>query len=184
MTPIRSDAARSRERILEAARSHDDAQSIRLNDIAREAGVGVGTVYRHFPTVHALVEALTVDSVARMVDISRRALAEQDAEAAFTFYLRSALALQLEDGGLQAVLLSSADETDEVRVAKREIFDAFAAVLARAQASGVVREDVTLERISHLICGVEYAVRLGVPGDRGPLTEVVLAGLRSGQKSS
>lgn len=178
MTPIRSDAARSRERILEVARAYDAKQTFRLNDIAREAGLGVGTVYRHFPTVHALVEALAAETIERMVDISRRALAEQDADAAFAFYLRSALALQLEDGGLQAVLLSPADESDEVRASKREIFDAFATVLSRAQAAGAVRPEVTLDRISHLVCGVEYAVRLGAPDDRGPLIEIVLAGLR------
>ena len=178
MTPIRSDAARSRERILEVARAHDRALEFRLNDIAREAGVGVGTVYRHFPTVHALVEAITVDTVERMVDISRRALAEQDAATAFEFYLRSALNLQLEDGGLQAVLLSPDDETEEVRAAKREIFAAFSTVLAHAQSAGAVRQDVTLDRLSHLVCGIEYAVRLGEPDDRGPLVEIVLAGLR------
>lgn len=178
MTPIRSDAARSRERILAVARAHDGAQALRLNDIAREAGLGVGTVYRHFPTVHALVEALAAATIERMVDISRRALAEPDADAAFSYYLRSALALQLEDGGLQTVLLSPADETEEVRAAKREIFDAFGTVLRRAQVAGVVRPEVTLDRISHLVCGIEYAVRLGVPDDRGPLIEIVLSGLR------
>jgi len=178
MSPIRADAARSRERILEVARAHDDVHNLRLNDIAREAGVGVGTVYRHFPTVHALVEALTADTIDRMVDVSRRALAERDAGAAFTFYLRSALALQLEDGGLQAVLLSPDDEADEVRAAKREIFEAFSTVLGRAQQNGAVRDDVTLDRLSHLVCGIEYAVRLGAPDDRGPLLEILLAGLR------
>ncbi len=178
MSPIRADAARSRERILEVARAHGGANDFRLNDIAREAGVGVGTVYRHFPTVHALVEALTVDTIGRMVDISRRALAEQDAAAAFEFYLRSALALQLEDGGLQTVLLSPDDETEEVRAAKREIFEAFSTVLGRAQIAGAVRDDVTLDRLSHLVCGIEHAVRLGVPSDRSPLFEILLAGLR------
>jgi AcrR family transcriptional regulator len=177
MSPIRSDAARSRARILEVARAQDD-RDFRLNDIAREAGVGVGTVYRHFPTVHALVEALSADTIDRMVEISRRATAEPDAAEAFSFYLRSALALQLEDGGLQAVLLSPADETDEVRAAKREIFDAFSTVLERAQAAGAVRDDLTLDRLSHLVCGIEYAVRLGAPDDRSPLLEILLAGLR------
>lgn len=177
MSPIRSDAARSRARILEVARSQHD-RDFRLNDIAREAGVGVGTVYRHFPTVHALVEALSAETIDRMVEISRRAAAEPDAAEAFSFYLRSSLALQLEDGGLQAVLLSPADETDEVRAAKREIFDAFSTVLERAQAAGAVRDDLTLHRLSHLVCGIEYAVRLGAPDDRSPLLEILLAGLR------
>jgi len=177
MPVLRSDAARSRARILEVARTHD-SHDLRLNDLAREAGVGVGTVYRHFPTVQALVEALTVNTVERMLDISRRAAAEPDPDTAFTFYLRSALALQLEDGGLQSVLLSPEDETDEVRAAKQEIFSTFAVVLDRAKASGAVRQDLTLDQLSHLVCGIEHAVRLGTPADRAPLLEIILTGLR------
>lgn len=177
MSALRSDAARSRARILEVARTHD-IHALRMNDLAREAGVGVGTVYRHFPSVPALVEALTADTVDRMLEISRRAAAENDPAQAFSFYLRSALALQLEDGGLQSVLLSPDDETDEVRAAKQEIFGTFAAVLTRAKAVGAVRRDLTLEQLSHLVCGIEYAVRLGSPADRAPMLEIVLAGLK------
>jgi AcrR family transcriptional regulator len=177
MTALRSDAARSRARILEVARTHD-SHDLRLNDLAREAGVGVGTVYRHFPTVQALVEALTVNTVERMLEISRRAAAEPDPGTAFSFYLRSALTLQLEDGGLQSVLLSPEDETDAVRGAKQEIFGTFAAVLERAKCVGAVRPDLTLDQLSHLVCGIEYAVRLGTPADRSPLLEIILTGLR------
>jgi len=177
MPALRSDAARSRARILEAAATHD-SQDLRLNDLAREAGVGVGTVYRHFPTVQALVEALTENTVERMLDISRRAAAEADPGAAFSFYLRSALTLQLEDGGLQSVLLSPEDESEEVRSAKQEIFGTFAVVLDRAKAAGAVRQDLTLDQLSHLVCGIEYAVRLGTPADRAPLLEIILTGLR------
>jgi AcrR family transcriptional regulator len=177
MTSLRSDAARSRTAILDVARLHD-RRTLRLNDVAREAGVGVGTVYRHFPTVHALVEALTVETIGRMLEISCRAAAESDPEAAFSLYLRSALALQLEDGGLQSVLLSPDDESADVRSAKLEIFATFDAVLTRAQAAGAVRADLTIDQLSHLVCGVEYAVRLGAPADRAPMLEIMLAGLR------
>jgi AcrR family transcriptional regulator len=177
MSALRSDAARSRERILDVARTHD-IHDLRMNDLAREAGVGVGTVYRHFPTVPALVEALTADTVGRMLQISRRAAAESDPDAAFSFYLRSALELQLEDGGLQSVLLSPDDETDEVRSAKQEIFGTFAMVLDAAKAVGAVRGGLTLDQLSHLVCGIEYAVRLGSPADRSVMLEIVLAGLR------
>ncbi|MET0955866.1 MAG: helix-turn-helix domain-containing protein [Cryobacterium sp.] len=177
MSALRSDAARSRARILEVARTHD-IHALRMNDLAREAGVGVGTVYRHFPTVPALIEALTTDTIGRMLEISRCAAAETDPATAFSFYLRSALALQLEDGGLQSVLLSPEDETDEVRSAKQEIFGTFAAVLDGAKTVGAVRADLTLEQLSHLVCGIEYAVRLGSPTDRGPLMEIILTGLR------
>lgn len=176
MSALRSDAARSRSRILEVARTHERA-TLRLNDVAREAGVGVGTVYRHFPTVHALVEALSVDTLDAMLETSRRAAANPDPKEALALYLRSALALQLEDGGLQAVLLSPEDEAESVRAAKREIFETFAAVLEAARDAGVVRADLTVDHLAHLVCGIEHAVRLGSPDDRPLLLEVLLDGL-------
>ncbi len=177
MKVLRSDAARSRERILEVACAHDRGD-LRLNEIAREAGVGVGTVYRHFPTVHALVEALSMTTIERMVELSRRSLADPDAGSAFSSYLRTALELQLEDGGLQVVLLSDADESPDVRAAKQEILHSFDALLRRAQQAGAVRDDLTAERLSHLICGIEHAVRLGSADDREPLLQILLNGLR------
>ncbi|MCC3275139.1 MULTISPECIES: TetR/AcrR family transcriptional regulator [unclassified Arthrobacter] len=177
MPPLRSDAARSRSRILDVARRHDP-QELRMNDLAREAGVGVGTVYRHFPTMRALLEALTADTLGRMQEISRRAAAEPDPGEALALYLGAALELQLEDGGLQSVLLSPEDETEGVRAAKEEIFAAFKAVLARAKSAGIIRSELTLPQLSHLVCGIEHAVRLGTPEDRKPMLAILLAGLR------
>jgi len=163
--------------VLEVARTHN-TRDLRLNEIAREAGVGVGTVYRHFPTVGSLVEALSAQTIERMLDIARRADHEPDPGEAFGLFLRSALALQLEDDGLQAVLLSPDDEIDEVRSAKREIFATFSSVLERAKAVGAVRDDLTLDQLSHLVCGIEHAVRLGSPSDRALMLEVLVGGLR------
>lgn len=174
---VRSDAARSRERILQVACTHD-RRDLRLNEIAREAGVGVGTVYRHFPTVHALVEALSQTTIERLLAMSRQALAEPEADRAFSTYLHSALALQLEDGGLQSVLLSPADESDDVRAAKAEILHSVAVLLDGAKDAGSVRPDLTVERLAHLVCGIEHAVRLGDPADREPLLDILLAGIR------
>lgn len=168
---------RSRQRILEAARAQTRS-TLSLNGVAREAGLGVGTVYRHFPTVHALVEALSVETLERMVGIARTASANADTATAFAAFLESALALQLEDGGLQAVLLSPEDEEEEVRAMKVEIFAAFQGVLDRARADGIVREDLSIVQLEHLICGVEHAVRLGDPDDRRMFLDVLLAGIR------
>ena len=177
MRQTRSDAARSRARILEVARAHD-SRTLRLNDVARAAGLGVGTVYRHFPTVHALVEALSVDTLERMLSLARRSTLQVDAEAAFVELLHGTLALQLEDVGLQAVLLSPADEEEAVRAMKLEIFSAFESVLQRARASGVVREDLSITQLEHLLCGVEHAVRIGEADDRQLFLDILLTGLR------
>ena len=178
MTSLRSDAARSRARILDAARDVD-VRELRLNDVARDAGVGVGTVYRHFPNVGALVAALTTDTLDRMRDLGRAAASELDAGQAFESYLRGALALQLENGGLQSVLLAPVDEAPAAREAKAEIFATFSDVLVRAQAAGAIRRGLTVLDVEHLVCGLEYAVRLGEPDDRDRFMVVLMAGLRA-----
>ena len=177
MAQIRADAARSRTRILDVARTHD-AGTLRLNDVARDAGVGVGTVYRHFPTVHALVEALSAETLERMSVIARTAAQHPDPGEALSEFLGAALALQLQDGGLQAVLLSPDDEDEAVRAMKIEIFAAFDGVLQRARDAGLVRADLTIAQIEHLICGVEHAVRIGAPEDREIFLDILLAGIR------
>ena len=177
MSALRSDAAKSRERILQTARSHD-VHNLRLNDVARDAGVGVGTVYRHFPNAQSLLEALTFETIGRLLEVSRSAGAEPDPALAFSDYLRSALTLLLEFDGLQSVMLSTENESDEMRAAKHEIFATFEGVLDRAKAVGAARSDLTLDQVSHLACGIEYAVRLGSPDDRERFLDVLLAGLR------
>ncbi|MFF2487363.1 TetR/AcrR family transcriptional regulator [Microbacterium sp. NPDC058062] len=180
MTP-RADAVRSRARILEVARGHD-VRALRLNDVARDAGVGIGTVYRHFPTVKALVEALSVDTLMRLGDAADRAVGEPDAHEAFRRFLDDALTLQLEDGGLEAVLTDMARTDpglhDECAAARGKVFAGYDAVLSRAQRDGVVRGDVSPAQLQRLVCGVEHAVRLGAPADRDLLLDILLSGLR------
>ncbi|MET0297409.1 MAG: helix-turn-helix domain-containing protein [Microbacterium sp.] len=185
MSP-RADAVRSRERILDVARTHD-ARELRLNDIARDAGVGIGTVYRHFPSVRALVEALSVDSLSRLCEAAESAAAEPDSAAALRGFLATALALQLEDAGLEAVLTDLA-RTDpaihsECTVARLRVFDGYAAVLTRAQRDGVVRPDLTAPQLQRLVCGIEHAVRLGDPADRDVLLGILLSGIRPDSSS-
>jgi AcrR family transcriptional regulator len=179
---LRADAVRSRERILDVARAHD-VRELRLNDVARDAGVGVGTVYRHFPTVRALVEALSVQSLERLGEAADAAGAEPDALAALCGFLREALALQLEDAGLQTVLTDlervDPDVHSECTVARRQVHAGYSAVLTRAQRAGVVRDDLTAAQLQLLVCGVEHAARLGAPGDRDVLLDVLLAGIRT-----
>lgn len=179
MTPLRADAARSRERILAAA-AEQDRGALRLNEVARAAGVGVGTVYRHFPTVDALVEALTTGTVERALDAARTALATDDAGQAFRGFFAAVLDLMLADDGLQQVLLSADASSPVVRDAKAELTQSAATLLDRAQRAGAVRADLTLEQLMHLTCGFEHAIRLGGPEDRATVTAVFLTGMRPG----
>ena len=178
MAEPRSDVVRNRGRILDAARTLPRGD-LRLNDVARLAEVGVGTVYRHFPTAHALVEALATDTLLRMRDLTREAARDPDPAAALERLITAALDLQLAEGGLQTVLLSGEDESDEVREAKAELLSTWDAVLGRARRAGVVRAEIDAARLQHLVCGLEHAVRLSGPGDRDALLGVLLRGIRA-----
>jgi AcrR family transcriptional regulator len=178
MNALRADAVRSRERILEAAR-RSDPKNLRLNEVAREAGVGVATVYRHFPTAHALVEELTVETLDRLGEVARAAAADPDPGHGFETALRTVVDLHVEAGGLQAVLLSNEDVSERVAALKATIFAALGDVLARAQESGAVRPDVSTAQIERLVCGIEHAIRLGPPEDRDVLADTLITGLRA-----
>lgn len=176
MNALRADAARSRESILVIARTRDP-RDLRLNEIARDAGVGVGTVYRHFPTVHALVEALSLETLQRLDAHVREAIDQPDPARALGDFLRAALELQLADGGLQEVLISPDDQSEAVRELKHRVLSAFAMLLARAKEAGVVRADLTVAQLQHLVCGIEHAVRLGGSADQRPFVDILLAGI-------
>src|SRR5687768_11863989 len=83
--PLRADARRNRERVIKAARAvfAEQGRDAQVDDVARRAKVGVGTVYRHFPTKEALLEALVRDRFAQLAEWALEALEEEDAWAAF-----------------------------------------------------------------------------------------------------
>src|SRR3954453_18750875 len=87
--PLRADARRNRERVLAAARAvfAEHGREAQMDDVARSAGVGVGTVYRHFPTKEALVQALALDLFEGLVRGAREALTLEDPWEAFTHAL-------------------------------------------------------------------------------------------------
>lgn len=178
MTTLRADAARSRERILEVAR-RADPRDLRLNEIAREAGVGVGTVYRHFATTHALLEELTRDALTRLGLVARAALDDPDPGHAFESMVREVVGLHLEAGGLQTVLLATEDVSPEIAALKAEVLGEASEVLARAQRAGAVRPELSPAQVERLACGIEHAVRLGPPEDRDLFVDALVAGLRA-----
>jgi len=182
MASVRSDAARNRARILDAARECA-ITDLKLNDVARRAGLGVGTVYRHFSNIEALVAALAEGAVEKLRALARTAEREPDPERALAALVRGGLSLQLADAGLQTVLLADASEIPELAGVRAEVMGAAERVLARARDAGVVREDLTLERLLHLVCGIEYAARLGAPGEGELYLDIALAGLYAGRRS-
>jgi AcrR family transcriptional regulator len=155
--PLRADARRNREKVLEAARETFAAQGAdaQIDDVARRAAVGVGTVYRHFPTKEALLSALVEDTFAAIAARSRRLLALEDPWEAFTTMLRDAAASLAGDRALaEAMTLRSptADCPGQV-----ELAGIAAELMRRAQEAGRMRPDVMVEDIPMLMCGLGSA---------------------------
>jgi AcrR family transcriptional regulator len=159
---LRADALRNRERLLGVARQELACGNLalQLNDIARKAGVGVGTAYRHFPTPQALLEALVGHHLRLLIGIAKQALEMADIQAAFTFMLRQSLQVLLgTDGGLAAVVAASDDAAEDTTQAKQELTDITDELIRRAYEAKVVRRDVSAEDVRNLMCGLEKAIR-------------------------
>ncbi|GAB7184367.1 DNA-binding protein AcrR family [Kitasatospora sp. Ki12] len=155
-------------------------ESLQLNVIARLAGVGVGTVYRHFPNPQALREALLVERCRELVDEARAAADLEDSSEGLRRLLRFTLVKALDDDGLGAVLESASDAEAQTSALKAELDEAVASLLDRARLNGAVRGDIGPGDVRRLLCGIEHALR---SGDHGPARVeiylgVLLEGLR------
>src|SRR5690349_10916702 len=106
--PLRADARRNRERVLEAARAvfAEHGRDAQMDDVAKKAGVGVGTVYRHFPTKEALIEALVVDSFQKIALRAEAALQADDAWDALASTLWAGAEILAADRALSEVFAS------------------------------------------------------------------------------
>jgi AcrR family transcriptional regulator len=142
--PLRRDAERNRQRILDAARElfAERGLDVTLDDVARAAGVGVGTVYRRFADKEQLIEALFEERIGEILQLAHDSLEMEDPWEAFVFYMEHALELQAEDRGLKEVLLSTDRGQARVQEVRVQIQPLLMQVLQRAKDAGVVREDL------------------------------------------
>src|SRR3954452_15529226 len=103
---LRRDAARNRERLLDAARElfAEHGLTVTLNDIAHHAGVGVGTAYRRFSNKEEVIDALFEESIKDMVAVAEEALEESDAWLGLVHYLERSLSMRFGDRGLNQIL--------------------------------------------------------------------------------
>ena len=180
---MRSDARRNRERVLVAAEDVFSEMGLRaqIEEVARRAGVGVGTVCRHFPTKQALVEAVLEATYESLLADARRALKQPDPGAAFHtfFYALSefqARHLALAEHMATEIDLSAAAQS--VRDALREAIDE---LVTRAQEAGAIRADIGSADVALLFSGVAHATALA--GDLQPVLRrryvaLILDGLR------
>jgi AcrR family transcriptional regulator len=141
---LRRDAERNRQRILEAAAEVFTERGLEatLDDVARHAGLGVGTVYRRFPDKAALADALFDARIDALVELAERAGEQPDAWAALVWFLEQSTQMLSGDRGLRQILMFAAGGHDRVISARGRIRPAVDSLVKRAQADGQVRADL------------------------------------------
>lgn len=158
--PLRADARRNRERLLVEARrafaAHGTDTS--LEEIARRAGVGIGTLYRHFPHREALLSSVFADAVGELLERARELLEAEHPCAALVEWLRSLITHASEYQGLSGALMSaSSGAGSELSRCSDPMRDAGSALLGRAQEAGVVRPDISIGDLLQLTNAIALA---------------------------
>ena len=154
--PLRADAARNRELLLAAAADEFAERGLEASvaDIARRAGVGKGTVFRHFPTKDDLIAAIVLDRIANLRATGERLLAAEDAGAGLLEFLIAA-GQQRQQRDL-SFLMAAGELKPDVRRAQDGLFQAIEDLVARAREHGAVRDDVTGTDVFLLMCAPNY----------------------------
>ena len=144
LRPLRRDAERNRQRILVAAAQvfTERGFAATLDDVARQAGVGVGTVYRRFPDKASLAGALFDERIDALITLAEQARDEPDAWAALVAFLEGSAEMLTGDRGLRQLLMFAAHSHDRALYARDRMRPALTALLERAQAAGQVRADI------------------------------------------
>jgi AcrR family transcriptional regulator len=181
--PLRADAARNRARVLEVAYDTFAAEglSVPIDEIARRAGVGAGTVYRHFPTKDDLFRAVVDNRLRHIVD-EGSALAQNEApdQALFVFLRSLVLQFGATDRGLADALAGAGVHVETVMPETETAFLAILRSLLEAgQKAGTVRSDVDVADVKALLVGC-LEMQAAKPDAAERLTGVVLDGLRAG----
>jgi AcrR family transcriptional regulator len=185
----RADARRNRDRLLEAARQAFAAEglSVSLDEIARRAGVGPGTLYRHFPTKEALFEAVVHERLRRLVDQARALGAAGDPATALFTVLGSIVADAAEKADLIDALASAGIEVrTTVAATAADLRSEIGRILSRAQASGTVRADIGTAELMAALSGVLLALRHPASKDADPqrTLAILLDGLRAAPRAA
>ena len=180
--PVRADARRNRERLLEAAvrAFASDGADVTLEAIAKTAGVGIGTLYRHFPTRDALVEAAYRQELAHLCDavpgLLRSLPPDEATRAWMDRFIDYMTTKRYMAGALQAVIASGGDPYAESRA---RLIAAITTLLTAGISAGTIRADVEPNDVLLALSGVSLAA--GAPDQReqaGRLLDLLVDGLR------
>jgi AcrR family transcriptional regulator len=179
--PLRADARRNRERVLDAARTAfaADGLSVPLDDIARRAGVGPGTLYRHFPTKEALIEAVVHDRLCRLAAEGVALCDSRDPGTAFFAFIDRLAAEAGPKRDLFDALASAGVEAGPaVTAAANDLRTQITCLLTRAQRADAVRADIGSAELTALLSGILFAMRPRPGTDQSLLLSVFRDGLR------
>ncbi len=177
--PKRADARRNYEKVLAAAREAfaEGGESTALEEIARRAGVGIGTLYRHFPTRQALLEALYVNEVDEVCR-SAAQLDNGDPWEALNAWFERVMAYLATKRALAHELLEYLDQDASLfQDCRASLFAAGEPLLKRAQESGAVRPDVDFAEVMQLLIGITK-IPASDPGQVEHILRIALDGLR------
>jgi len=179
--PLRADARRNRDRILAAAAEAfaERGADAQMDDVARAACVGVGTVYRHFPTKEALMGALVRRKVQVFQAAAEEALEVDDPWEAFAGVLLAGAEVMASDAALRDAL-SRVPEAWAHAAEERERLDAVVArVVRRGQDAGVIRPDFAVQDVPMLMCGITTSMTTRSEWDWRRHLDIVLDGIRA-----
>jgi AcrR family transcriptional regulator len=181
--PLRADARRNREKIVNAARAivAEHGEAAQIDDVARKAGVGVGTVYRHFPNKDALMGELVRMCVRECTALARSLADREDAWEAFADMVRGACENSAEDAASRRTWQAAGDDAFAYAAEqKAELHEAAAHLIERAHQSGELRADFTIDDMGGLMCGLGAAIdAMPEPERWRRLVEFALDGLRA-----
>jgi len=175
---LRADARRNRQKLVTVARDTfaADGTSAPLEEIAERAGVGIGTLYRHFPTRQALYEAVYRDEVEAMARAADD-LSDVEPADALARWLRVYLGFAATKRALTEALLEAAPDSDVLSNCRTLLMDAGNGLVERAQAAGAVRADTDFADIGRIVSGIAVSPAAG-PEQKERMLGIVLDGLR------
>ena len=176
--PQRADARANRDKLAAAARAlfTEKGTSAPLEEVAERAGVGIGTLYRHFPTRQALLEAVYVDEVEAMARAATE-LEELPPWEALSEWLHQYVGFAATKRALNEALMETDPNSDVLLTCRTAIIGAGTALVERAQRAGVVRNDTNVTDVVRMVGGIAL-VPTEDPGQKKRLLELALDGLR------
>ncbi|MDH6541774.1 helix-turn-helix domain-containing protein [Streptomyces sp. SPB4] len=176
----RADAERNRALVLAAARAllEEHGEEVQMPEVARAAGVGVGTLYRHFPSKQALVEAAAEQRFAEILRLALTdCLREPEEGRGLARYLRHVGGILAEGRGLTASVAAAVGSSAPGGETLRHLEDAVSALIAQGRAAGTLRDDLTVADVYMVVGGLSGIIRTG-SGDWRRFLDLAFDGLR------